>query len=145
MVYEEAGSIHPLCPKHHEAMISRPGSGQVGPNSLEMLETHGCECPVDGCSQMYSLSLGYFTVGLNDDYWSTTNSPSLRVVRSSTQAICGEHKAAMFIESFDRNKNSVRFRCPANGCNQTLDIPSGGSPTYWLGDGYFSRPKSSDD
>ena len=145
MVHEEAGSIHPLCPQHHETMIPPPSSGQVGPNSAEMIETHGCECPVDGCSQKYSLSLGYFSVGLNDDYWRTTRSPSLKIVRSGTQAICGEHKGAMFIESVDRNKNSLRCRCPEIGCDQMLDIPSIGPPTYWLGHGYFSHPRSLDD
>ena len=84
MVHEETGFIHPLCPRHHEAMISRPSSGQAQTNSLGMIETHGCQCPVDGCSQMYSLSLGYFSVGLNDDYWRTTRSPSLKIVRSGT-------------------------------------------------------------
>ena len=45
---------------------------------------------------MYSLSLGYFPTKLNDNYWSTTGSPSFAVVRNPTEVICGEHKCAMF-------------------------------------------------
>jgi len=133
--------IRPLCPKHHEAMISPPDTSQSELNRLEIIEKHGCACPVDGCSQMYSLSLGYFETGLNDDYWRTTRSPSLSVVRNGTQAICGEHESAMFIESFDRVNKLERFRCPHNGCKQTMNIPSGGPPTYWLGSGYFRTSK----
>ena len=140
MVNKNAGSIRPLCPQHRAAMISRSPLGQSASNTAEIIETHGCECPVEGCSHMYSLSLGYFTAGLNNDYWSTTRSPSLRVVRWGIQALCGEHKGAMFVESFDRLTDLAKFRCPQNGCQQTMNISISGPPTYWLGAGYFGQP-----
>jgi hypothetical protein len=131
--------LRPLCPKHHETMIvRRPSyeSASIG----ETIEAHGCECTVGGCSQMYSLSLGYFTTGINEDYWSTTRSPSLKVIRNGTQVICGEHKRAMFIEAFDGATKLERFRCPEDGCKRTMEIPSSCPPTYWLTSGYFDSP-----
>lgn len=125
----------PLCPAHYERMVI--GSESERADRASMLESHGCKCPWDGCMQMYSISLGYFTTRLNDDYWSTTNSSSLRVTRNTTQVICGSHKCAMFMEKF--NGATARFRCPHDS-KHTMDIETDGPPVYWLSDGYFESP-----
>ena len=118
-------------------MIPLADEGHTLTGDPEAIERHGCACPVHGCPHKYSLSFGYFTIGRNDDYWSVTGSSSLRVTRNGTQAICGHHKTAMFIESFDRDSMTDRFCCPEADCNQRVEVSSGGPPAYWLGSGYF--------
>ncbi len=135
MVSQEDDYFRPLCPRHHEVMFSRPNA-----HGSDAIDIHGCECPENGCPQKYSPGFGYFTLRLNDDHWNVTNSSSLRITRSSTQVICGEHKDLMFIESFDANMKLENFRCPRKGCQQTMKIPTGGPPAYWLGSGYFGTP-----
>jgi hypothetical protein len=92
---------------------------------------------VDGCLQNYSPGFGYFSFQRNDDYWIGTNSSSLRIIRGSTQVICGQHRDSMFIEAFDELTNLERFRCPRHECQQSMEILTGGPPVYWLGSGYF--------
>lgn len=102
-------------------------------------EIHDCECLVDGCSQHYSPGYGYFIVARNDDHWVTTGSSSLRIRRNPVQAICGEHRHSMFLESFDPETHLESYRCPQRGCQQTMGIRAGGPPAYWLGEGYFDE------
>lgn len=137
MVSQKREYFRPLCPTHHEVMVSDPNAHQAAPNCANTIDIHGCECPVEACPQRYSPGFGYFTIGRNNDYWIGTNSASLRIARHSTQVICGEHKDSMFIESFDANTNLQKFRCPQKGCQQTMKIMTGSPPTYWLGSGYF--------
>jgi hypothetical protein len=129
--------LRPLCPAHYERMIVAGDTDGREASDVSLIETHGCTCPQEGCSQMYSLSLGYFKTKLSDDYWHTTGSPSLRVERNTTQVICGEHKSAMFIEEFIEGTKRARFRCPVEDCISLMDIQVDGPPVYWLGEGYF--------
>jgi hypothetical protein len=140
MAKQEGDYFRPLCPEHYEVMVSYPKAHQAVFEGSEGVDVHGRECPVDGCLQNYSPGFGYFTFGRNNDFWVGTNSSSLRIARSSTQVLCGEHKDTMFIESFDANRNVETFRCPQTGCHQTMQIPTGGPPAYWLGQGYFGAP-----
>ena len=137
MVSQEGDFLRPLCPEHHEAMVSHLSAQQSVSGGSDTNEIRDCECPVPGCQQKYSPGFGYFTYSRNDDYWGATNSSSFRITRRSTQVICGEHEASMFIESFDKSTNLENFRCPQKGCQQTMKILTGGAPTYWLGSGYF--------
>jgi hypothetical protein len=137
MVSQEVDYLRPLCPTHHEVMVSHPDAHQAVPEGSDTVDIYDLECPVDGCLVKYSPGFGYFTLRRNNDFWSLTNSSSLRIAMSNTQVICGEHKDAMFIESFDANTNLENFRCPQKGCKQTMKIMIGGPPTYWLGSGYF--------
>ena len=137
MVSEKRDYFRPLCPTHHEVMVSGPNTHQATPNYADTIDIHGCECPGDGCLHEYAPGFGYFTHQWNDDYFNVTNSSSLRITRRSTQVICGEHRDSMFIESFDAKTNLQKFRCPQKGCQQTMKIVTGGPPTYWLGSGYF--------
>src|SRR5215469_15636757 len=114
------GFLRPLCPTHYQGMISDANAGGSEPVDLDAIEAHGCRCPVEGCSQMYSVSLGHFATSLNKDYWPTTRSPSLRVDRNNVQVLCGKHKTAMFIEAFDRAKMLERFRCPQDRCQEAI-------------------------
>ena len=132
--------FRPLCPTHHEVMVSPSSGSDAVPKCSDTIDIHGCECPVAGCSQKYSPGFGYFTFSRNKDLWVTTGSSSLQITRGSTQVICGEHKGSMFIESFDAKTNLEKFRCPQKGCQQTMKILTGGPPTYWLGSGYFGTP-----
>src|SRR5437667_8524136 len=68
-------------------------------------DIHQWQCSIEGCAQNYSPDLGYFTVARNDDHWAGSGSASLRIRRSATQVICGEHEDFMFLESFDVNTN----------------------------------------
>lgn len=137
MASQEGDHLRPLCPAHHEALVSHPNAQQMVSDGSDTIDIHDCECPVDGCPQKYSPSLGYFTFRRNADHWNVTNSSSLSLTRRSTQVICGQHKDSMFIESFDKTANLENFRCPQKGCHQTMKLLSGGAPTYWLGSGYF--------
>lgn len=51
--------------------------------------------------------------------------------------ICGVHKLAMFLESFEAEPNLESFRCPQKCCPRSLKIPADGPPTYWLTEGFF--------
>lgn len=113
-------------------MVISPNAYQAVPDSSDRIDIHHCECAEDGCPQNYSSGFGYFTIAQNDDHWH-----SLRVIRSPKQVICGEHKDAMFLESFDANTNVENFRCPQESCQQTIEILADGPPAYWLGSGYF--------
>lgn len=137
MANEVPRSVRPLCPLHHEAMVLLAEEGRQLANTPETIEMHGCCCPVHGCPHNYSLSFGYFTIGRNNDYWSVTGSSSLRVTRNGTQAICGHHKIAMFIESFNPDSMTDCFRCPEADCDQWVEVSNGGPSAYWLGSGYF--------
>jgi hypothetical protein len=106
-------------------------------NDSEAIDIHHWQCSVQGCPQNYSPDLGYFTVARNDDHWIGTGSASLRIRRSATQVICGEHKDFMFLESFDVNTNLEHFRCPQKGGQRVMNILASGPPAYWLGEGYF--------
>ncbi len=140
MVCQERDYFRPLCPTHREVMVSHPGAHQAIGDGADAIDIHGRGCPVDGCPQKYSPGFGYFTFARNDDYWVVTNSSSLRITRSSTQVICGKHKDVMFIESFDGDTDLANFRCPQNGCQQSMKILTAGPPTFWLGSGYFENP-----
>ena len=129
---------HPqaLCPKHNEVMVMSP----LAVHSIvdeDTEEIHDCECIVDGCSQHYSPTYGYFTIARNDDHWVATSSSSVRIKRNPIQVICGEHRLSMFLESFERDSQVESYRCPQKGCQQTMSILAGGPPTYWLSKGYF--------
>src|SRR6266481_803456 len=139
MVIQERDCFGPLCPKHHEVMVSHPNGPQTVRDGSDGININGREreCPVNGCQQKYSPDFGYFTLTRTDDHWNVTNSSSLRITRSSTQVICGKHKEAMFIESIDAGTNWANFRCPQNGCKQSMKILTGGPPAFWLGSGYF--------
>src|ERR1700674_5446156 len=137
MASQEGDCFRPLCPTHHEAMVSHPNSPRAVRDGSDTININGRECPVDGCQQKYSPDFGYFTFTRTDDHWNVTNSSSLRITRSSTQVICGNHKDAMFIASIDAGTNLANFRCPQNGCQQSMKILIGGPPTFWLGSGYF--------
>ena len=132
----------PLCPTHYEVMVICP----LLPEPLAeaatagTAEIHDCQCLVDGCPQHYSPGYGYFTVVRNDDHWAATGSSSLRIKRGPIQAICGEHRQSMFLESFDREAREESFRCPQEGCLYTMKIVMGGPPAYWLGEGFFEAP-----
>jgi hypothetical protein len=134
--------IRPLCPIHYEVMVISPlVSEPLAVAATEgTAEIHDCECLVDGCPQHYSPSYGYFTVARNDDHWAATGSSSLRIRRGPIQAICGEHRDSMFLESFDCETQVQNFRCPQEACHQTMKIVAGGPPTYWLGEGFFEEP-----
>jgi len=143
MVIQEGDYPRPLCPAHHEAMVSHLNAQQSVTDGSDTTDIHGCECPVDGCPHKYSPGFGYFTYRWNEDYWNVTNSSSLRITRRSTQVICGEHRDSMFIESFDKNANLENFRCPQKGCQQRMNLQTGGAPAYWLGSGYFGTDDES--
>jgi|SRR5262245_22875989 len=132
--------VQPLCPRHHVVMSplhDLPGFAYDGSNKIDI---HGHECSVDACPEKYSPTFGYFTLRRNDDHWNVTQSSSLRIVRSSTQVICGDHKHSMFIESFDAaNTNLGIYRCPHMTCRETMKVLTGGPPTYWLGSRYFEQ------
>jgi hypothetical protein len=44
----------------------------------------------------------------------------------------------MYLESVDANAKVENFRCPQKECRQTMQVPSGGPPVYWLGEGFFN-------
>ena len=131
------GHFRPLCPSHRCAMVVTPHMRQISTKNADATDTYYCECRIHGCLQNYSAGFGYFIVARNDDYWVGTRSSSLEINRSATQAICGEHKDAMFLESLDESTNAANFRCPREGCAQTIQIPADTSPAYWLGSGFF--------
>jgi hypothetical protein len=54
--------------------------------------------------------------------------------------ICGEHRHAMFLGSFDRETKLESFRCPQRDCQRTMKILTGGPPAYWLEEGFFKAP-----
>jgi hypothetical protein len=143
MVSQELGFPRPLCPTHRETMVCDPGQDE-SPSGLETSDFHSCECIVDACSQHYSPEFGYFTVERNDDFFVATNSPSLRILRRDTQAICGQHGNCMFIESFEAGTNWESFRCSRRTCEQTIRIMDGGPPAYWLGSGFWDNPENSE-
>jgi hypothetical protein len=62
--------------------LAGPDSNRGEIISARTIEIHVCKCPTEGCLQMYSLSLGYFTTKLNDAYGSATGSLSLAVLRN---------------------------------------------------------------
>lgn len=132
----ERDYFRPLCPWHYGVMAICATVGH--PPLMDTTTVQHCECRVPGCNQNYSPGLGYFTVAQNDDYWHATGSSSVKMIRSPKQAICGEHKDAMFLESFDPGTNLENFRCPREACHQTIQVLAGAPPTYWLGSGYFS-------
>ena len=140
MTDKEHDYFRPLCPKHYSVMVISPNAYQAVPDTSERINMHHCQCPVDGCPQNYSPGFGYFTIARHDDYWHTTGSSSLQINRSPKQVICGEHKDAMFLESFDAKTNVETFRCPQKSCQQTIEVPADGPPVYWLGSGYFRSP-----
>lgn len=132
--------LQPLCPKHDEVMVICPLTPDQPRLPDDTAEIHDCECVVDGCSQHYSPFYGYFTVVRNDDYWTGTESSSLRILRNPVQVICAEHRQSMFLESRDPDKQLENYRCPQDGCQCTMSISGGGPPAYWLGEGYFDEP-----
>ena len=137
--------LRPLCPTHHKIMVISPGLGkELVLESSDAIDIHWCHCPVAGCMQNYSPGFGYFTLARRDDYWVATASSSLQIMRGHTQVICGVHKHAMFLESFDAETNLENFRCPEKSCQQSLKILAGGPPAYWLTEGFFelARRKS---
>ncbi|HET8923586.1 MAG TPA: hypothetical protein VFN26_11390 [Candidatus Acidoferrum sp.] len=138
MADQELNYLRPLCPTHYKVMLISPSL--VKDAALQTstdVDIHHSECPVDGCPQNYSPGFGYFTIARNEDHWVGTGSSSLRIVRSHTQAICGAHKDAMFIESFDAEAKLDNFRCPRKNCRHALKILAGGPPAYWLTEGFF--------
>ncbi len=130
--------LKPLCPTHYKIMVISPSVGKgMALESSDRVNIHHCECPVDGCAQNYSPGFGYFTIARNDDHWIGTGSSSLQIIRSHTQVICGAHKHAMFLESFEAKTNLENFRCPQKSCRHSLKILAGGPPAYWLTQGFF--------
>lgn len=140
MVNQESNYFGPLCPTHYKVMA--PGQRidkreRVVVDGSDAIHIHYWECSQEGCPQNYSASFGYFTTKRNDDYWVGTGSSSLEIRRSARQVICGEHKDAMFLESWDAKTNLENFRCPRKNCQSRMQILAGGPPAYWLGEGYF--------
>ena len=142
MSNQEGDFVQPLCPTHYEVMVSNP----LAPDQPKVVEAggtgeiHDCECLVDGCPQHYSPSYGYFTLVRNDDHWVATGTSSLRIKRSPVQVLCGEHRHAMFLGSYDRETKLESFRCPQRDCQRTMKILAGGPPAYWLEEGFFKAP-----
>jgi len=141
MADQENDYLRPLCPTRYKVMAlsrDRDQKERAVLDGSEASDIHQWQCSVDGCAQNYSPDLGYFTVARNDDHWAGSGSASLRIRRSATQVICGEHEDFMFLESFDVNTNLENFRCPRKGGGQQImKILAGGPPVYWLGEGYF--------
>jgi len=61
------GHFQVLCPEHNEVMVISPLAAQTTSDE-DTEEIHDCECVVDGCSQHYLPSYGYFTIARNDDH-----------------------------------------------------------------------------
>jgi hypothetical protein len=138
MTGPEVDCLKALCPTHYKIMIVSPSAGKgIGLESSDEIGIHHCECPVYGCAQNYSPGFGYFTVARNNDHWVGTGSSSLRIIRRQTQVICGAHKHAMFLESFEAKTKLENFRCPQKNCGHSLKILAGGPPAYWLTEGFF--------
>ena len=137
---DPASHFRPLCPKHHILMaVGLESAGPlILPGHWDPLEGHDCECPEIGCPQHYSPGLGYFIVEENKEHSSATGIAALRINRSPTQVICGQHKHAMFLAAC-RQPNLWIFRCPQKDCLRTVKISAGAPPAYWLGDGYFKN------
>src|SRR5262245_57726821 len=130
--------FQPLCPTHHKVMDICPNVLSGPTEKAESIDGHLCECSVQGCSQKYSPSVGYFTIERNEDHFVGTESSSLQIKRATTQVICGaQHKFSIFLESLDPETNHQSFRCPQRGCAQTMKISGDGAPAYWLGAGFF--------
>jgi len=55
--------ISPICPRHYAVMVF-PAKKPVGTDvdTSETTGDHHWSCPVDGCPQNYSPSLGYFAI-----------------------------------------------------------------------------------
>lgn len=131
---QELDDMKPLCPTHHKIMVVNP----VLETAWELERSiHWCKCHVAGCEQNYSPGFGYFTVARRDDYWVATGSSSLKIMRNHTQVICGMHKHAMFLESFEADTKLESFRCPLKSCPHSLKILADGPPAYWLTEGFF--------
>lgn len=147
MGVQENDYFRPLCPAHYEVMLVSPNMPEQATDphtliprlktALETSQIHDCSCLVSGCPQHYSPDLGYFELRRNDDHWNVTGSSSLRMERSQRQAICGEHRNAMFLESFNPTTHEENFRCPKKGCQQRKSLVIGDPPAYWLGEGFF--------
>ena len=139
MAIQRSDDVRPLCPRHYVVMVCTAEKPEgTCAHTSKITEAHHWACPKDGCPQNYSPSLGYFTVEKNLDYWNVTRSSSLRVIRNSTQVICGhESNNVMFIETFEAQENVQNFRCPQKDCGKTMKIPADGPPAYWLVEGFF--------
>ena len=132
----ELHHIRPLCPAHHLLMIPEPNV--VNPaNEWDRVMGRTCKCKRPGCNQHYSPGYGYFIVEQNIEHSKVTGVPSLRIHVNATQAICGDHDYAMFIESFHPVTNVQRFNCPEISCRTTCQVVADAPPAYWLGDDYF--------
>ena len=119
-------------------MVISPSLGkELALESSDAIDIHWCHCPVAGCAQNYSPGFGYFTLARRDDYWVAAGSSSPQMMRSDTQVICGVHKHAMFLESFEAETKLENFRCPQKNCEHSLKKLAGGPPAYWPTEGFF--------
>lgn len=135
---QELDYLKPLCPTHHKIMVISPGlRAEWDLETSDAVDVHWCQCPVAGCVQNYSPGFGYFIIARRDDHWHATRSSSVEVIRSHTQVICGVHKHAMFLESFEAETKLENFRCPQRNCGHALKKLAGGPPAYWLTEGFF--------
>ena len=136
---QRSDDIRPLCLKHYVVMVfltQRP-EGTSGDNS-ETTGDHHCACPVDGCPQNYSPSLGYFAIEKSLDYWHVTGSSSLRIIRNTIQVLCAhESDNVMFLETCEAEGKVQNFRCPQRDCKKTMRIPADSPPACWLAEGFF--------
>ena len=139
----ELDYLNPLCPIHYKIMVISPGLGKaLALERSDAIDIHWCHCPVAGCVQNYSPGFGYFTLARRDDYWIATGSSSRQIVRGHTQVICGVHKHAMFLESFESETKLEIFRCPQKNCGHSLKILADGPPAYWLTEGFFKPARA---
>ena len=144
MTHLPSDYFRPLCPAHHTVMVIAPDAlvpGAFG-TSRRTIEGHDCECPLDGCPNHYSPGFGYFTIEPNLDHLIATGQTTLKILRSVTQVICGEHEYSMFLQAVDLKAGRQAFRCPDRTCPQVLELSLGSPPAYWLGPGFFKRARS---
>jgi hypothetical protein len=136
---DDQKDLGPLCPTHYLVMAVSASALNYAtlPATWDAVDTHDYECSVDGCAQHYSPRFGYFALEPNDEHRKATGSPTLRISRNPTQVICWKHKHSMFLESFQAETKLQSFRCPQRDCQQTMQIPAGAAPAYWLGEEYF--------
>ena len=94
--------ILPLCDKHYRTMEFLLAPFNVN-YSVEFFR-----CTEKFCHRCFSESLGYATPKRDE-------APTV----SDDQPRCEKHGRPMFIASLDRQRNTLSYACPEQGCRET--------------------------